>query len=224
MPLANLHEFVSFLALVLVGLYAVVERLQGVRTTGFVLTGLAFALQLVSSAGLGTTAVANPLLSSPGFALHVMLVVLSYSSLALASLYGALYLFQARSLARRRFGLAYRRLPALTVLERTTTGFIELGVPLLFVALVAGHLWLFRVAPSIAPDLDRFALDDPKILTAWSTVVVYALGLVGHRLLGWRGRRVGLFAVWAFALLLFSTGVVRATAPTFHHFPAEESP
>jgi len=222
-PMATGAEFFSLLVLILVFLYFVIEQVQDVRETGFVIMSLAFLLQLVSSAFLGSEPSTSPMLRDPGFAVHVLLVLFAYTALSLAFVYALLYLVQARQLSTKQFGLLFRRLPSLSVLERMTLRSIQIGVPLLFVALLAGQLWLWSLAQRLDPATAvHFSLLDPKILTAWATFAVYSAGLWGHRYAGWRGRRISLFAVGAFMLMIFTTGVVRVTvSDSFHQFNQE---
>lgn len=222
-PMATSAEFFSLLVLVLVLLYFVIEQVQDVRETGFVIMAMAFLLQLISSAFLNPAETGSPMLRDPGFAVHMLLVLFAYTALSLAFVYALLYLVQARQLAQKQFGLLFRRLPSLSVLERMTLRSIQIGVPLLFVALLAGQLWLWSLMQRLDPaTAANYSLFDPKILSAWATFVVYSLGLVGHRYAGWRGRRISLFVVSAFVLMILSTAVVRVTVTdSFHRFNTE---
>ena len=72
---------------------------------------------------------------------------------SLSFLCAILYLIQARQLMRRQFGLLFRRLPSLDGLERMSIGSVELGLPLLFVALSLGHLWMYDLADRVSPEM-----------------------------------------------------------------------
>jgi HemX protein len=147
------------------------------------------------------------------------LVLLSYTALSLGFVYAVLYLILARQLMRRRFGLLFRRLPSLDTLERMSVGAVELGVPLLFLSLCLGHLWMYdlrdRVTREVADQLSPF---DPKILMAWLVLLIYSVGLAGHRLLGWRGRRMSVMAVAAYVAVVVATGLIHHLFPSFHNF------
>ena len=67
----------------------------------------------------------------------------------------------------------------------------------------------------------RLSFTDPKILTAWATFCIYTIGMVGNRFFHWRGQRLSYFYICAFLLMLISTGITRATLPSFHHFQHE---
>jgi HemX protein len=136
MPMGSPLEFCSLLALAILCIYAVIERRVKVSQTGFLVIAFAFLLQFLSSSFTGTVAPYNELLREVPFAVHAILVLFAYTCLSIAFLYALLYLMQARDLSRRKFGLFYRRMPALDVLERMSVGAVKLGVPALFAALV----------------------------------------------------------------------------------------
>ncbi|MHC4942845.1 MAG: cytochrome C assembly family protein [Planctomycetota bacterium] len=219
LPMAAPLEFFSLLALAILAIYALIEKLAGVRQTGFVVIAFAFLLQFLSSAFTGIGAKDNPLLHEAGFVTHAILVLLAYTSLSVGFLYALLYLAQARQLARRNFGLFYRRMPALDTLERMSVGAVKLGVPLMFAALVMGHLWMNSLAKRVDAEIaGQLSHTDPKIVASWITVLAYTVGLVGHHVLGWRGRRMNILAISAFLLVIISMAVIHHFFPSFHNF------
>ena len=218
-------EFASALALALLATYLVIEKRTHVKNTGFLVTGTSFLLVLIANVFGEPVPETSPLLEDPGFAGHAILVLLAYTALSLSFLYALLYLILARQLMRRQFGLLFRRLPSLDTLERMSVGAVELGVPLLFLALCLGHLWMVdlrdRVTPEMAAQLSPF---DPKILMAWFILFMYTVGLIGHRFLGWRGRRMNVMAVVAYLPVLAATGWIHHFFPSsFHNFQSTGS-
>ena len=219
MPMGSPPEFVSILALAILVTYLAIERRFRVKNTGFLPTGIAFVSQFVASVLSTGPAEPRPFLSDPGFAFHAVLVLLAYTALTLSFVYALLYLILARQLGRHQFGLFFRRMPSLEVLERMSVTAVELGVPLLFASLVLGHLWMYsladRIDPAMAAQLSPY---DPKILVSWIILLGYVGGLAGYRFLGWRGRRMNVMAVSAFVMILVAMGVVRHFVPSFHDF------
>jgi len=219
LPLGSGLEFASGLAAALMITYLVIERRRRVKQTGFLASGLAFFLQFIASAFSTTVPDASPLLHDPGFAGHVVLVLLAYTALTVSFLYAVLYLVLARQLGRRQFGLLFRRLPSLDVLERMSVGAVELGVPLLFLSLALGHLWMYSLADRVDPVMAaRLSPWDPKILVSWVILLGYSGGLAGYRFLGWRGRRMNMMAVTAYVLVILTMGVIQHFASSFHDF------
>lgn len=219
LPLASTLEFFSLLALTTLVIYVVLERVLDNRQTGVFVVGLAFVLQFFASAFQASAPVLSPLLGDPGYAVHALLVLLAYTALSLSFLYAVLYLVQARELSRRNFGLMFRRLPPLDTLERMSVGAVRLGVPLLFLALATGHLWMYSLRERL-PEFQAAALSpwDPKILTSWVIFLGYALGLVGHERWGWRGRRMNRAAMVFWVVVIVTMGLIHHFVPSFHDF------
>jgi len=220
LPMGTQAEFLGALALSILGTYLVVERRFRAKGTGFLTAGAAAGVMLLASLAGPGTANTSPLLQDPGFAGHAVLVLLAYTALSLSFLYAVLYLVLARQLMRRQFGLLFRRLPALETLERMSVVSVEMGVPLMFLALSLGHLWMYSLADRVDPQTARSLTPwDPKILLSWVIFLAYTVGLLGHRFWGWRGRRMNILAVAAFVAVVLGMGASHHFFPTFHNFP-----
>lgn len=220
LPMGTQAEFLGALALALLGTYLVVERRLRAKQTGFLTAGAAALMMVIASLAGPGTASTSPLLHDPGFAGHAVLVLLAYTALSLSFLYAILYLVLARQLMRRQFGLLFRRLPSLETLERMSVVSVEMGVPLLFLALALGHLWMYDLAERVPPETAAMLSPwDPKILLSWVIFLAYTAGLVGHRFWGWRGRKMNILAVAAFLAVVLGMGAVHHFFPTFHRFP-----
>jgi len=221
LPLGSPLEFASLLALSLVSVQGILERVQGVASTGFLTAGLAFLLQLLASLFSSLAPRDHVLLHDPGFAGHVILILLAYTALSVGFLHAILYLVQSRQLRRHRFGLLFRRLPSLERLEKLSVGAVQLGLPLLTGALVWGQLWMYDLAHRLPPTLaNRLSPYDPKILASWIIVLVYAVGLAGHRWWGWRGRRMNRLAIAFYLVIVAAMGLIHHFLPSFHEFGA----
>ena len=219
LPLATPLEFCSMLALMIMVIYVILERMLRVRVTGALVVGLAFILQFIASAFHSPSDSVNSLLGDPGYAVHALLVLLSYTSLSLSFLFAVIYMVQSRQLRRHTFGLLFRRLPPLETLERMSVGTVRLGVPLLFSALVMGHMWLYNLRDSLPPQqADLLSPYDPKILVSWLILLGYTAGLYGHAKLGWRGRRMNVVAITAWVTVVVTMGLLHHFVPSFHDF------
>lgn len=219
LPMGAPLEFASLLAVCLLATYLVIEWRMQTKATGFVVAGMAFLLEFFAAAFSTSRPEASPLLRDPGFAGHAVLVLMSYTALSLSFIYAILYLVQSRQLMNRHFGLLFRRLPSLETLERMSIGAVKLGVPLMFLSLALGHLWMYDLRERMAPDLaSQLTPWDPKIIISWIIFLGYAAGLIGNRFFGWSGRRMNVMAVVAFATILVTLGVVQHFFPSFHKF------
>jgi len=219
-PMGTPLEFFSLLALAMIATYALIEKRQKVRRTGFVIVALAFMLQFLSSSFVGSGELPrSPLLEEPGYVGHALLVLLAYAALSLGFLYAVLYLIQSRQLSRKTFGLLFRRLPPLETLEKMSVGSVQLGVPLLLASLITGHVWLSVLAKRIPADsADILSHGDPKIIVSWVIFGAYSAGLLGHHYLGWRGRRMNALAIIGYILMVIGVALVHHFFPSFHNF------
>jgi HemX protein len=219
LPMGAPLEFASLLAAALLATYLVVEKRLNAKGTGFLVTGMAFLMEFIAASFSTSAPAASPLLKDPGFAGHAVLVLLSYTALSLSFLFAILYLVQSRQLVRRTFGLLFRRLPSLETLEHMSVGSVKLGVPLMFASLCLGHLWMYdlrdRMTPEMAAQLSPY---DPKIMVSWAIFLGYAIGLIGNRFFGWRGKRMNVMAVVTFVTILVALGAVQHFFPSFHKF------
>lgn len=220
LPLGSPLEFASLLAASLIVVQGILElRLPEAAHTGFLVAGLAFVLQLLASLFGTLRPRDHVLLHDPGFAGHVVLILLAYTALSIGFLHAILYLVQSRQLHRRTFGLLFQRLPSLETLERTSVGTVQIGLPLLIGALVWGQLWLYDLADRLPDDVaSHLTPYDPKIIASWIIVVVYGVGLLGHHRWGWRGRRMNRLAIAFYLLIVATMGAIHHFFPSFHHF------
>ncbi len=218
-PMGTPLEFLSALSLALISIYAILEWRYSVKQTGFVMIALSFVFQFIASTFNTGRPVDNVLLSDAGYAGHAVLILLAYAALSTAFLYSMLYLLQTRQLTKRQFGLFYRRLPPLDLLERMSIGAVKLGVPLLLGSLLTGHLWMRSLIRNLDSQVVlNLSQSDPKIIMAWATLVIYSIGLFGNRFWGWRGRRMGYLAIFAFLFVVLATGLIQHFLPSFHNF------
>ncbi len=220
LPLASPLEFFSLLALTTMGVYAVLERVIKNRQTGVFVVGLCFLLQFWASAFITPRRpTVNPLLNDPGYATHVLLMLLAYAAMNLSFLYAILYHVQARELNRRNFGLIFRRLPPLQTLENMSVGAVRFAIPLLFMALASGQLRMYSLRHKL-PEIDATLLSpwDPKILASWVIFLGYAMGLLGHARWGWRGKRMNRVAIVCWVLVIVTMGLIHHFVPSFHDF------
>ena len=99
-----------------------------------------------------------------------------------------------------------------------------MGVPLMFLSLCLGHLWMYDLKERMAPDMaTQLSPWDPKIMVSWVIFLGYAIGLVGNRFFGWRGKKMNVLAVIAFATILVTLGLVQHFFPSFHKFYSSQA-
>jgi ABC-type transport system involved in cytochrome c biogenesis permease subunit len=122
-----------------------------------------------------------------------------------------MYLIQNRLIKRKNIGSFSRLLPSLKELDNINHICLLWGFPLLTLGVLVGSIWARTVWGS------HWQWDPKQIwtLTAW---LLYAVLLHQRLALGWSGRRVALFSVLAFLILLAGFFLEKTFFTTVHNF------
>jgi ABC-type transport system involved in cytochrome c biogenesis permease subunit len=135
---------------------------------------------------------------------------------------GLMYLAQMRRLKAKRpvrFGLA---LPSLEQSERINRGAITVAFPLLTFGLLIGLVLSLaaRTEEKISASVHMLPWTDPKVLSALSMWLVFAVLLHARFRPAMRGRNVMVLTIVAFGFLVFTwVGVEALRLPTAHGVP-----
>jgi ABC-type uncharacterized transport system permease subunit len=126
---------------------------------------------------------------------HILLSLLGYSTLFLATLQALLLSLQSRHLHNHKPGGLIRSLPALQDMENLLFRLILTGVILLSAGLITGFVFLNDL-------FGRQVLHKTVLsIIAW---VVYTTLLIGHWRQGWRGKKAVTWTIIAFVLLIIA--------------------
>lgn len=130
---------------------------------------------------------------STGVGVHIVLSLLAYAVLAMATVHAGLLALQNRLFREHRVQGLLRALPPIQTMEAILFELIAIGFVLLTLAILAGLLYV-----------DNFLAQHLIHKTVLTIAGWLALGglLVGHRVAGWRGRTAVRWTVAAFVLLL----------------------
>ncbi len=161
-----------------------------------------FALLLVPEAdGTGSGVVA-------GRIAHIALASLGFAGFSVSAGVGLLYLRQIRLLKRSpSAALGRGAMPSLEKLDRLNVVSAAFGFPCLALSLLAGKLFLGRLAP---PGVTWWL--DPTVLVAVAGLLVYTVLFLARGFLGWHGRRIAWLSVAGFVIAV--GGFVVAAACT----------
>lgn len=142
---------------------------------------------------------ANPRVSAvalpTGVGLHVYTSFLAYSTLAVATLHSVLFALQEFKLRRHNPGGFVKLLPPLQIMESLLFQMLTLGFLLLTLSLLTGFLFL--------EDMFAQHLVHKTVLSllAW---LLFAVLLLGHWRLGWRGQIAIRWTITAFIILMLA--------------------
>lgn len=210
-PLSSIHDAASFLALSILLVYMIIELSLNNRASGLFILSFAFILELVSTFYLSWEKETNDLLTNPYFAVHASMSVMGYTALSLSAIYALMYVIQNYNLKKKKMGLLYTQLPALTYLEKMSIRSVVIGIILLGLGIMHGHIQSNRVFGTYFPI-------DPKVLLSDAIWGFYFLGYVLSRIMKWRGRWMANLALSGFLVLLIVSSLVMFLMESFHRF------
>jgi cytochrome c-type biogenesis protein CcsB len=196
LAVTTLDEALSFLALLLVGVFLIVQLRRPLLALGAVVSPLAFGLTLAADAVYRGARPLPPVLDSAWLPVHVVLSFLGDAVFALAFSASLLYLLQERRLKAHR-GRLLRFLPSLETLDRLNYTCLVWGLILLTLGIVSGIVWAHTA-------WGRFWSSDPKLVFSLVTWGIYVILLQGRMTAGWRGRWAATLTIAGFAVIVIS--------------------
>ena len=208
-PVTNFGEALSFLALLVVGVFLVMLWRAPLVALGAVVSPLAFGLAFGAAVLKGGAQPLPPALHSVWLPVHVGLAFLGDAVFAVAFSASLLYLIQERRLKARR-GRGAHRLPSLETLDRVSHTCLKWGLVLLTLAIVSGIVWAHEAWGD-----GRWARD-PKLLFTVFVWVLYVVLLQGRITAGWRGRWAAQLTIAGFTVLVISLVGVNVLGLGFH--------
>ncbi len=211
LPFATLFDALSFWAYALVWVYFLIELTVKNRATGLFVLILAFLMQLLSSLLYSWNLTPNPMLNNPVFAIHVIFTIMGYTAICISSLYALLYIMLNHNIKFHRFGLVYDKLPSLSILERLSIRSVQIGIILLGLGILLGHLRAGVLLQSYWPA-------DPKVFLTDMIWIIYISGYSIAQIKKWRGRWMAYLSLTSFLLLILVNISVSFLLDSFHHF------
>ncbi len=210
-PITTVFEILSLIAFTITLTYSYIEVRTKIKSTGYFILVLPFFFQLVSSIFIRELAEVPPMLRSNLLGFHVLSAMLGYAAITIAAVYGFLYLMLYHEIKSSQFGVIYKRLPNLEMLERMSFTATVFGFVLLTIAIIVGIVWLPQA-------FENFSYADPKLVGTLVIWMIYGIGLSAKQMAGWGGRRIMVFSVLGFAVALFSMTVINMFFSGFHKF------
>lgn len=210
-PLSSIHDAFTFLAFSIVLVYMILETSLHNRGSGLFILSTALILQLISTFNLSWQPETNELLSNPVFAVHASLSVMGYTALCLSAIYALMYLVQNHNLKNRNLGKLFSQLPALSYLEKMSRRSMLIGIVLLGIGILLGHIVAHRV-------IGEFWPRDFKVIVSDLVWLLYLTGFLLAFRNNWRGEKMARLALLAFMLLIAGGLMVLYFSESFHEF------
>lgn len=210
-PITNVFEILSIIAFCVTLAYTFIEFRTNVSGTGYFILILPFFFQLTSSLFIKDLVQVPEILRNNLLAFHVTSALLGYASITISAVYGFLYLMLYHDIKATKFGVIYRRLPNLEVLERMSFSGIVFGFLMLTIAIAVGFIWLPRAGI-------EYSYTDPKLIGTLAIWLVYGIGLTAKKFAQWQGRRIIVLSMFGFLIAMFSITIINLFFSEFHKF------
>ena len=205
-PYANMYEYTIGLGWGSSLFYVIFERVYGQRSLGAVLMPGIAALFSISL--FFFTPEVTPLIpalqANRILAIHVGMMMMSYSALSVS--FGAAVLYFVQD-GKRRFA----RLPSARALEEIAHKSVLVGFPMLALGVALGAWWANAA-------WGRYWGWDPKETSALVTWLVYAGYLHARGLKGWRGKRSAAILILGYAGVMFTYFAVNLWVSGLHSY------
>jgi cytochrome c-type biogenesis protein CcsB len=196
-PVTTLSQTFSLFGWAIVGSYLAFQLKFNIRILGTFVAPLAVIFMLLSSAIPSQVIPTSKIFKSSWLTIHVATLFIGMAIFALAFCAGIMYLLQERQIKTKSFGILYRRLPSLEVLDSLNYVCLTFGFPLITIGLISGFVYAGAVYHS-------YWHWDPKEILSVVTWVIYAVLLHERLAVGWRGRRAAIMAIIGFSTILLT--------------------
>jgi len=197
-PVITLFETLFFYSWVLVTLSLAINYFFRIDMLVFFTNVIGFVVLTLSMfLSESPTRQLTEALSSELLFIHITLAITSYGAFSLSMIMSAMYLLQHRMLKAKRWTPLLRRLPSLERLELFTYRTNMVGVPLLLLAIILGIIWAQLVIPGPV-------WLDAKVWMSLLVLLVYSLLLYKRLTVAWQGRKLALWNLAAFVLVLLN--------------------
>lgn len=210
-PITNKFEIFTVLAFSLGFAYFLLELLTDIRGTGAFIIFFSLVFQIISTIFIQDLVEVNEILRSRLLGIHVMSALLGYSGFTIAAVHGVLFFLLYKDIKLNNYGLVFKRLPSLEILEKLNFYSVVIGFILLTISMLIGFLWL----PSAFPD---FSYTDPKLISVSIVWLVFFIGILSKLIAKLYGKKVIIFSLIGFVVAIISLLMSNLFADTFHSF------
>ncbi|MFH1195933.1 MAG: cytochrome c biogenesis protein CcsA, partial [bacterium] len=191
--------------------YFLLELLTDIRGTGSFIIFFSLVFQIISSLYIKDLLEVREVLRNNLLGLHVTSALLGYSGLTISAVYGILFILLYKDLKLNKFSIIFKRLPSLETLEKLSFYSAMIGFVMLTITIILGGIWLPMA-------FEEFSYFDPKVISTGIIWLIYGIGLFTKLLGNWYGKKVIIFSLIGFSLMLLSLLLSNLLADSFHSF------
>lgn len=210
-PITSKHESLVFFEFLLIFIFFIFYYKFRLLMVGVFLSPLALLLVVVAAFMNKETSTVIPVLHSFWLPLHVMAAFIGNALFALSFVISFIYLIENFRLKKKKFDELGKYLPSITVLDNINYFCIVYGFPFMTLGIITGAIWAQYAIGS-------YWNNDPKEVWSLITWILYAALLHLRLITGWKGKKVAMFSILAFIILIFSFIGVTYLFKGYHSF------
>ena len=210
-PFSTVHDALSFLGFSILFVYMIIELRLKNRGSGIFVLFFAFILEVVSTFNLSWEPETNELLSSPTFAIHAAFTLMGYTAMSISALYAIMYIIQNHNLKKRNLGKFFTQLPSLSYLEKMSIQSAFMGIVLLGIGLLMGHVQAEAI-------MGEFWPNDVKVIAADIAWALYLTGYIVAQFMRLHGKKMAYLSIAGYFILVVGGFLIANLAETFHEF------
>lgn len=196
-PVTNIHEALLFFCLLLGIAFLIFFFKYRILIAGVFVSPLILFFSLISILVHTPAVPVLSLLQSFWLPIHVGSVFIGNALFALSFVISIVYMIENFRLKKKKFDNFGKQLPSLVTLDYINYLCLVYGFPFLTLGLITGAVWA-QVA------IGSYWNNDPKEIWSMITWMLYAALLHCRLINGWKGRRIAIFSIFAFIILVFS--------------------
>ena len=210
-PVLTLFETLFFYSWILVTLSLIINYFFRIDIFVFFTNIIGFSILAVNFfANQEATPIISERLTSDLLFLHISIAFFGYGAFCLSFIFSVMYIIQNRMLKKKVWNNLLQRLPGLGLLDLYSYRLNMLGVPLLLMSIILGVIWANIKVPS------NYWVD-PKVLMSFVVLTAYSLYLYQRVTYGWHGRKLALWNIGAFMLVLINY-LLSGSVSSFHQW------
>lgn len=210
-PVLTLFETLFFYSWILVTLSLIINYFFRIDIFVFFTNIFGFSILAVNFfANQEATPIISERLTSDLLFIHISIAFFAYGAFSLSFIFSVMYVIQNRMLKKKVWNNLLQRLPGLGHLDLYSYRLNMVGVPLLLMSIILGVIWAnIKVTTNFWVD--------PKVLMSFVVLTAYSLYLYQRVTYGWHGKKLALWNIGAFMLVLINY-LLSGSVSSFHQW------
>ncbi len=196
-PVTTIHEGLVFLSFLLGVLFLLFYLKYKLKIVGIFVSPVITFFSLISILVHKSASPAMDLLQSFWLPIHVGSIFIGNALFALSFVFSIVYIIENFRLKKKKFDSFGKQFPSLATLDNINYLCIVYGFPFMTLGMITGAIWAQYAIGS-------YWNNDPKEIWSLITWMLYAAILHCRLISGWRGRKIAVFSIFAFLVLVFS--------------------